>query len=92
MKVILFDIDGTLLLTGGVGIRACNHIFERMFSVKEAATNVRTHGRTDPLILDEIALRELGRRLSEAELREFEQRYCEQLERELANGDCANQG
>ena len=67
MKMILFDIDGTLLLTGGVGQIAFDLAFEEIFGVPEAWQDTIPDGKTDPLIIDEIAKKALGRPLSGAE-------------------------
>ena len=54
-KVILFDIDGTLVLTGGAGVRAMSHAFEDIFSIAGAFLNVPMAGRTDAGILSDAA-------------------------------------
>jgi len=33
--LVLFDVDGTLLLTGGAGVRAMNRAFESLHGVAE---------------------------------------------------------
>lgn len=53
MKFILFDIDGTLIDSGGSGMRALDSAFEEMFSVKNAFRSVSLAGKTDPQILKE---------------------------------------
>lgn len=52
--VYLFDIDGTLLLTGGAGTRALNRVFSEHHGVSEAMRHVRSAGKTDPRIVEEI--------------------------------------
>ena len=51
IKVILFDIDGTLVLTGGAGVRAMARAFEDLFDVPNAFRSVHMAGRTDAGIL-----------------------------------------
>lgn len=51
MKVLLFDIDGTLALTGGAGLRAMSDAFYQLFGVKEAFKKVNLTGRTDTSII-----------------------------------------
>jgi phosphoglycolate phosphatase len=53
VKFILFDIDGTLIDSGGAGSRALNLAFEEMFSVKNAFHEVSMAGKTDVQILKE---------------------------------------
>ena len=56
-KVILFDIDGTLVLTGGAGVRGMARAFEQLFSVPDAFQTIDVPGRTDSWILaDALAL------------------------------------
>jgi phosphoglycolate phosphatase-like HAD superfamily hydrolase len=59
MKLILFDIDGTIMDSGGAGTRALNLAFEELFSVKDAFQGIRMSGKTDTEIMKE-ALRKHG--------------------------------
>ena len=54
-KVILFDIDGTLVLTGGAGGRAMTRAFEELFAVPDAFQGIEMPGRTDARILSDAA-------------------------------------
>lgn len=56
MKILLFDVDQTLVNTGGAGIRALNRAFETLFSVTQAMHGVSSHGKTDRAIVREIFL------------------------------------
>lgn len=53
MKYILFDIDGTLIDSGGAGTRSLDLAFEEIFSIPEAFRNIRMAGKTDMQILKE---------------------------------------
>ena len=53
MKFILFDIDGTLLDSGGAGTRSLNLAFEEIFAVKDAFRSISMAGKTDLQILRE---------------------------------------
>ncbi|MDH4232052.1 MAG: HAD hydrolase-like protein [Nitrospirota bacterium] len=53
MKFILFDIDGTLMDSGGAGIRSLNLAFEEFFSVRDAFRSISMAGKTDMQILRE---------------------------------------
>jgi phosphoglycolate phosphatase-like HAD superfamily hydrolase len=58
VKLILFDIDGTLLDVGGSGRWAMTRAFEDVFAIADAdpfTRQVRFDGLTDPGILLEIA-------------------------------------
>ena len=54
-KVVLFDIDGTLVLTGGAGVRAMTRAFEELFAVSDAFLGIPMPGRTDACILSDAA-------------------------------------
>lgn len=58
-KLLLFDIDGTLLLTGGAGSRALNRTLLEFFGLADALGKVRPDGKTDPQIIRE-ALAQAG--------------------------------
>jgi phosphoglycolate phosphatase-like HAD superfamily hydrolase len=75
MRAVLFDIDGTLLLTGGAGLEALTRAFRDLHGVEGASDGIEFHGRTDPLILDSIAERHLGRPLRPSEFDAIIERY-----------------
>ena len=81
-RLLLFDIDGTLLLSGGAGTRALNRTFEEMFGVAGAFTGIAVAGRTDPLILGD-ALDRAGVAADAGARRRFFARYCGHFEREI---------
>jgi phosphoglycolate phosphatase-like HAD superfamily hydrolase len=80
----LFDIDGTILLTGGAGSRAINDIFARRYQVSDAMRDVRPGGKTDPIILAEAFSNALGREPTPEELAAFLEEYVPLLEAEIA--------
>ena len=51
-RLVLFDIDGTLLLTGGAGKRAMDRAFEEAFGVADAFADVPMGGRTDRFLVE----------------------------------------
>jgi phosphoglycolate phosphatase-like HAD superfamily hydrolase len=53
--LVLFDIDGTLVLTGGAGLRAMARAFEELFDVPDAFRKMPMAGRTDAWILSDAA-------------------------------------
>ena len=55
--LVLFDIDGTLILSGRAGIRGMNRSFERLFAVAGALDQVELAGRTDRAIVTEALTR-----------------------------------
>jgi phosphoglycolate phosphatase len=52
--LVLFDIDGTLLLTAGAGRRAITAALADVIEVSEAWRRVRFDGKTDPQIVREL--------------------------------------
>jgi len=81
MYLILFDIDGTLVLTGRAGMRAMNRACSDIVR-GEALTGMAVAGRTDWSILDDI-VRQHGRTLDDTLLRDLRQRYVEHLVEEI---------
>jgi phosphoglycolate phosphatase-like HAD superfamily hydrolase len=64
-KLILWDIDGTLIRTGGAGVRAMTRAFSETCGIADALHRVEVAGRTDRLIMtDALALS--GRPLDDA--------------------------
>ena len=63
-KVLLFDIDGTLVLTGRAGVRAMNRACQEVIGHSNALDGVAVAGRTDWIILHE-ALRAIGHEMDE---------------------------
>jgi phosphoglycolate phosphatase len=54
-KLILFDIDGTLVLTGGAGGRAMARAFEDVFGLQHGMASISMAGRTDAWIVAQMA-------------------------------------
>ncbi len=53
-KVLLFDIDATLLKTGWAGLRALDRVFDGLYGVPKATNGIQPAGKTDPLIIREM--------------------------------------
>ena len=84
MKLLLFNIDGTLLKTDGAGTRAANRAFEKIYGVKEAMTKIDAAGKTDPIILKEIFQNEFQRDYALEEAQELYKHYVPFLEEETS--------
>ena len=78
--VLLFDIDGTLVLTGGAGQRAMARAFEDLFAVPNGFDTIQMAGRTDTWILSRAAQLH---GVPPAELSRFHDLYLTHLAREL---------
>jgi phosphoglycolate phosphatase len=53
MHVILFDIDGTLIRTGGAGVKAFARASELVFGIQGGTDHMNFHGRTDTSLIRE---------------------------------------
>ncbi|PYS31702.1 MAG: HAD family hydrolase, partial [Acidobacteria bacterium] len=60
MKLLLFDVDQTLIFTGGAGLRALDRACRNILAVENATQGISPHGKTDPAIIREILLARVG--------------------------------
>jgi phosphoglycolate phosphatase len=81
-KLVLFDIDGTLVLTGGAGIRAMNRACEELVGHVQALANIPVAGRTDRIILTDV-VRQAGHDLDDGLLEQLRDRYLVHLREEI---------
>jgi phosphoglycolate phosphatase-like HAD superfamily hydrolase len=72
--LVLFDIDGTLIRTGGAGIRALDRACAEI-GIERAMDGIRAAGMTDPLIVAEIFQQRLGRVPADGEAAALLDRY-----------------
>lgn len=54
VRLVLFDIDGTLIQTGGAGVRAFDRAFELEFDIADASREFSFAGRTDTGLLNDF--------------------------------------
>lgn len=81
-RLLLFDIDGTLVLTGGAGHRAMARAFLDVFGVADALSGIEMAGRTDTSILaDALERHRLTARPADHAV--FLARYVECLRKEV---------
>jgi len=81
-KLVLFDIDGTLVLTGGAGIRAMNRACEELVGHPHALEGIPVAGRTDRIILTDVVTR-AGHDLHDGLLEQLRDRYIANLRTEI---------
>jgi phosphoglycolate phosphatase-like HAD superfamily hydrolase len=87
IATVLFDIDGTLLVTGGAGAVAWQRAFLELYDV-EANIGEHTHaGMTDPEIAEIVFREVIGRDGSEAERAQAIQVYLSHLADAVAESD-----
>lgn len=59
-RLILFDIDGTLITAGGAGTRSLDRAFNTLFGIRDAFKSIKMSGKTDIQIIKEgLRLHEL---------------------------------
>lgn len=83
--LIFFDIDATLITTGGVGIKAMVEAGRELFGPEFTAEGIQFAGRLDPLILRDMLVRN-GREVNSANLDAMRAEYGRRLSRHLAAG------
>ena len=83
MKIILFDIDGTLVKAGGSGARALNHAVEAMTGHKDACAKVQLQGATDKSNFENAFKAGAGRKPTKRQMAVLVQKYVDRLPLEV---------
>jgi phosphoglycolate phosphatase-like HAD superfamily hydrolase len=81
--IYLFDIDGTILLTGGAGAVAINEVFSERYGLEGSMDHIRAGGKTDPLIVHEIFVTRLNREPEPGEIDAIIDDYVPRLRTEI---------
>jgi len=81
-RLLLFDVDATLVLTGGAGARAMTLVFAEMFGIDGGFSGIPMAGRTDPAILAD-ALTRAGLEKGAGVEERFREAYCRRLREEI---------
>jgi len=87
MRIIAFDIDGTLLLSGGAGARALDRVFKEQLDVEDAFRGIHPDGMTDDDIIQEMGRRKLDREFQPDEIGLFRERYAHFMKDELPRSE-----
>ena len=92
-RLVLFDIDGTLIATGGAGRRAMRRTFADLWGLAVDSEALERPGRTDWLVVQEVlgGASVAGARDRE-EFARFTSRYCEHLQQELTKPGSGRKG
>jgi phosphoglycolate phosphatase len=78
-RLVLFDVDNTLLYSGGAGSLAMDRAFREVFGIQDGFRNVEFTGRTDTAILrDALVQHGLPRSFQES-LERFKDAYFQHL-------------
>lgn len=89
--LILFDIDGTLLLSGRAGLRGMNRAFEQTFGVADAFAGASFGGRTDTFLVS-YALTAAGLPDTVANHTKFREAYIPLLSEEIEHQGTGHKG
>jgi phosphoglycolate phosphatase-like HAD superfamily hydrolase len=87
MKLVLFDIDGTLITARGAGRRALRRALDHVFGTTGSLEGYDMSGKTDPRILFEVLSGAGVDRMAVTErLDDFFERYALTLSEEIGDG------
>lgn len=84
---VLFDIDGTLIDTGGAGGRCWGHAFQEVFGIAVDITRFSEVGMTDPVVARQTFVGAMGREPSGDELALLMTSYVRELPELVAASD-----
>lgn len=87
--LLLFDLDGTLLLTHGAGVRSMQRAGQQVWGGSFSLDGVMIGGGLDPLILKQ-ALSSLGHDLEHDAHERFKAMYLQELQQELTSNPSAH--
>ena len=79
MKVLLFDIDGTLIRAGGAGRKALNRAAYELYGKKEACSELSLAGRTDLYNFGATYRNATGKRPTKAAVERLHRAYLKHL-------------
>jgi phosphoglycolate phosphatase-like HAD superfamily hydrolase len=85
VRLVLFDVDGTLIRTGGAGAQAFARVFATEFGLVDGVARLRFGGRTDVSLVREV-FDQHGVPATKANFRRFFERYVFWLDHLLADG------
>jgi phosphoglycolate phosphatase len=81
-RLVLWDVDGTLIQSGRAGLRGMNAAFRDLYGAASALDDVPFAGRTDRAIVGDV-LRALGRQAGEVEIAQLRDAYLAHLRVEI---------
>ncbi|MCG2726500.1 MAG: HAD hydrolase-like protein [Elusimicrobia bacterium] len=84
MKIILFDIDGTLIKAGGAGTKALNKAIEKLFGAKNICDTFSLQGCTDKTNFETAFIKACSRKPSKKDIDNITAEYLKLLPSEVA--------
>ncbi len=85
--VALFDIDGTLITSGGAGARSWAHAFEKLYGVPADIGSHTEAGETDPFVARKTFEAAVGRTPTDDELARLFAAYLYRLSEEVSSSE-----
>src|SRR5258708_37521264 len=86
-RLFLFDLDWTVIYSGGAGLRALNYAFVKHYQIPDAMKSISPDGKTDPAIVREMIRVHLNRDPQNGEIEAVCESYVARLPVEVANAD-----
>jgi phosphoglycolate phosphatase-like HAD superfamily hydrolase len=85
--VVLFDVDGTLIDSGGAGARSWAHAFDKLYGISADIGSHTEAGETDPVVARNTFEAAVGREPTEAELARLFAVYILRLSEEVRTSE-----
>lgn len=85
MILFLFDIDLTLISTGGAGLEALKKAFFYTYNIKDATDGINPQGKIDTNIFKEIFLKKIKKKPTKKEIKLISDKYLDLLQKEILN-------
>jgi phosphoglycolate phosphatase-like HAD superfamily hydrolase len=86
-SLVLFDVDGTLITSGGAGARSWRHAFDQLHGVQADIDSHSEAGETDPIVARKTFEGAIGREPTERELAAIFALYLRRLSHEVATSE-----
>jgi phosphoglycolate phosphatase-like HAD superfamily hydrolase len=86
-QAVLFDVDGTLIFTGGAGARSWRHAFEELHGIPADIGQFTDAGMTDPMVARLTFEKAVGHKPSPTELATVMAAYLDHLPYEVEHSD-----
>ena len=86
-RAVLFDVDGTLISTGGAGARSWRHAFDVLYGVPADIGKFTDAGMTDPVVAKLTFTSAVGHEPSPTELATVMAAYLDRLPYEVEHSD-----
>jgi phosphoglycolate phosphatase len=86
-RLFLFDLDWTVIYTGGAGVKALDHAFVKHYQIPDAMKQITPDGKTDPAIVREMIRHHLKRDPRPGEIESVCESYVARLPHEVAHAE-----